>query len=356
MTLFSTRSRGLTKALATASLTAAALMVVACVPQPGTGTTTTTESTTTTEATTTTTEATTTTTTPVPVDEVSTIDVGGSVATFATPTGIAVGPDGALYVAQFDGTTVVAVTPDPDGAIEPVASGLNKPSGVAVDAAGTVYIADQHNHRIVQVDADGNQSVLAGSGSAGYGDGTGTAASFNFPTGIAVADDGTIYVTDRYNNCIRAITAAGEVTTVTCSGLSFPSGLAATDTTLFVADELGNRVLTVDRATGTVAVLAGSGTAGDDDGTGGAASFNNPSGVAVGPDGTLYVTDWGNHRIRSIDPATGAVSTLAGSTIGQADGPRSTATFDVPYGIAATDDALYVVEFGGNHIRRIALP
>ena len=286
----------------------------------------------------------------------TTNEVDGTPATFDTPTGIAVGPDGVLYVAQFDGTTVVAVTPDPGGSTAPVATGLNKPSGVALGADGTLYIADQHNHRIVQVDAAGDQSLLAGSGSAGYADGTGAGASFNYPTGIAVAPDGAIYVTDRYNNCIRAITAAGEVTTLTCSGLTFPSGLAADATTLYVADELSNRVLTVDRATGDVEDLAGSGTAGDDDGTGIEASFNNPSGVAIGPDGTLYVTDWGNHRIRAIDPVSAAVSTLTGSVLGQADGPRSSATFDVPYGIPATGDALYVVEFGGDHIRRIALP
>ena len=123
-------------------------------------------------------------------------------------------------------------------------------------------------------------TTLAGSGQYGSTDGTGAAASFDRPFGAAVGADGAVYVADNGSNKIRKITAAGVVTT-----------------------------------------LAGSGEEGSTDGTGAAASFNRPAGVAVGADGTLYVADYGSNKIRKIT-AAGVVTTLAGSgQYGSTDGP-----------------------------------
>jgi len=133
------------------------------------------------------------------------------------------------------------------------------PYGVAVDSAGNVYVADRSNERIRKITPSGVVSTLAGSGNWGFADGTGTAARFNYPTGVAVDSAGNVYVADEWNHRIRKITPSGVVST-----------------------------------------LAGSGTWGSADGTGTAAKFRSPRGVAVDSAGNVYVADSDNHRIRKI--------------------------------------------------------
>lgn len=195
------------------------------------------------------------------------------------------------------------------------AASFNRPYGVAVDAAGNVYVADTYNHKIRKITPAGVVSTLAGSGIEGAADGNGVAASFNLPGGITVDAAGMVYVGDEANNKIRKITPAGVVTT-----------------------------------------LAGSGTAGATDGTGTSARFKSPNGLAVDASGTIYVADSGNHKIRKITP-DGVVSTLAGSgSLGFSDGSSTSAQFFIPYGVAV--DALgivYVADKNNNSIRKIAL-
>ena len=157
------------------------------------------------------------------------------------------------------------------------AAQFNQPHDVAVDSAGTVYVADLANSRIRKVTSAGVVTTLAGSGTAGFADGTGAAAQFNGPRGVAVDAAGTVYIGDLSNNRIRKVTSAGVVTT-----------------------------------------LAGSGTAGFADGTGAAAQFNQPYGVAVDSAGTFYIGDLSNNRIRKItaDGAVAAVTTTIIRTVG----------------------------------------
>ncbi len=240
-----------------------------------------------------------------------------------------------------------------------------QPTGVALDASGNVYVADAENHRIRKITPAGTVSTLAGNGTSGFVNGTGTAAQFASPRGVALDASGNVYVADGVNHCIRKITPTGEVTTLAGSGaygfadgdgaaaqFYFPKGLAVDASgTVYVADDINHRIRKIT-PTGTVSTLAGS-TSGSADGDGVAAQFHNPRGVAVDASGNVYVADAGNHRIRKITP-TGTVSTLAGSTVGFGEGIGSNARFSSPAGLAV--DALgnvYVADDENERVRKI---
>jgi hypothetical protein len=206
------------------------------------------------------------------------------------------------------------------------AASFKWPYGVAVDGSGNVYVADTGNNRIRKITPSGNVTTLAGSGGRGYADGQGTEAIFHSPFGdLAVDGSGNVYVADTNNNRIRKITPSGDVTTLAGSGRNSFNG----DT----------------------AVIEGSSYA---DGQGTAASFKWPYGVAVDGVGNVYVADTGNHRIRKITPG-GNVTTLAGSgSLGYADGQGTSASFYEPTGVAVDGSGkVYVADKGNARIRKI---
>ena len=210
-------------------------------------------------------------------------------------------------------------------------------------------------------------STLAGSGTAGLTNGTGTGAAFNSPSGTAVDAQGNVYVTDSFNHLIRKITPAGVVTTFVGSGaLGFNGGTAttaqfyspngiATDAAgnVYISD-LGNNAIYKITSSGTVTILAGSGTAGYVNGAGSAAAFNAPQGLVADASGNVYVADQGNNRIRKITSA-GVVSTLAGTGAGgNINGDGTTATFNRPYGLAIDAAGnLYVTDQGNYAVRKL---
>ena len=240
--------------------------------------------------------------------------------------------------------------------------------GWTVDGDGNLYVADTYNNTIRKVTPAGVVTTVAGSGSYGSDDGTGTAASFANPVGVAVDGDGNLYVADTNNNTIRKVTPAGVVTTFAGSG-SYGSddgtGTAASfnkpqgvvfggDGNLYVADTYNNTIRKVTPA-GEVTTFAGSGSSGSDDGTGTAASFNEPVGVAVDGDGNLYVADARNRTIRKVTPA-GEVTTLAGSagSQGSINGIGPAARFVYPTGVAFGGDGnLYVADSNDSKIRKV---
>ena len=246
------------------------------------------------------------------------------------------------------------------------AAQFNRPEGVSKDALGNFYIADSYNNAIRKVSSSGVVTTLAGGG-MGSADGTGNYASFYFPRGVAVdTSTGNIYVADTYNHEIRKITPDGVVTTFagsttfgfadgtgTAARFNNPTGLAVDASgNIYVADQDNNCIRKITPA-GVVTTFAGSTTSGSADGTGTAAQFNNPSDVTIDASGTLYVADKGNNRIRKITPA-GVVTTLAGSTQGFADGTGTTARFYSPTGIAVDDSGnIYVADYNNNRIRKI---
>ena len=181
------------------------------------------------------------------------------------------------------------------------------------DTSGNVYVADSSNHRIRKITAGRVVSTLACS-TRGHMDGTDASARFNGPTGVAIDSAGNVYVADRSNNRIRKVTAAGVVTTIAGSGAEgFANGIGtsaqfhrphgvAVDSVgnVYVADSSNHRIRKITVA-GVVSTLAGSATAGFRDDTGTWAGFNDLSGVAVDSDGNVYVADYGNNRIRKIE-------------------------------------------------------
>ncbi len=240
------------------------------------------------------------------------------------------------------------------------------PYDVTSDASGNLYIADFNNHLVRKITSAGVVSTLAGSGIGGNGDGTGTAAQFDNPAGIAVNSSGVVYVADVYNHRIRRITSAGVVTTFaggtggyaegtgTAAQFNNPRGVAIDSAgSLYVADAFNHRIRKITSA-GVVTTFAGSGTSGYQDGNGATARFAYPYGVAVDASGTVYVADTNNHRIRKITSG-GVVSTLAGTGMsGYQDGNGATARFDTPYGIAVDESGVvYVADTNNNRIRKI---
>ena len=316
-------------------------------------------------------------------------DGTGSTARFLFPGGVAADSSGYVYVADGGNKTIRKITPSGDvstlaglaglpGSVDGTGSAarFGYPTGVAVDGAGNAYVADAGNNTIRMVTPAGVVSTLAGlAGVAGSVDGTGSAARFNFPAGVAVDGSGNVYVGDTYNSTIRKITPVGVVSTLaglagnwgtvdgTGSTARFnrPRGVAVDGSgNVYVADPnylyyLDGTVRKITPA-GVVSTLAGvDPSPGSADGAGSAARFLHPEGVAVDSLGNAYVADAGNNTIRMVTPA-GVVSTVAGlaGLAGSVDGTGSAARFAYPMGVAVDGAGnVYVADTGNNTIRMV---
>jgi len=248
---------------------------------------------------------------------------------------------------------------------------FNSPQGIAVDASGNVYVADTYNHTIRKITSAGVVTTLAGTaGVCDSADGTGAAASFCYPSGVAVDASGNVYVADTYNSTVRKITSAGVVTTLAgtpgASTSADGTGAAANFNYLddvavdasgnvYVADTYNHTIRKITSA-GVVTTFAGiAGVSGNSDGTGAAASFYYPIGDAVDASGNVYVADTFNNTIRTITPA-GVVTTLAGSAgvTGSADGTGAAASFSRPIYVAVdASGTVYVADQNNITIRKI---
>ncbi|WP_175966500.1 Ig-like domain-containing protein [Burkholderia sp. BCC0322] len=268
-------------------------------------------------------------------------------------------------------TTTLAGTAGTSGSADGTgaAASFSYPTGITVDSAGSLYVADTMNSTIRKITPGGVVTTLAGTaGVKGSADGTGAAASFYRPGSITVDKAGNLYVTDTGNVTIRKITPGGVVTTLAGTagvyGSADGTGAAASFTNLsgITVDSAGNLYVTdnemVRKITpgGGVTTLAGTaGVYGSADGTGAAASFSSPNGITVDSAGNLYVVDFGGPTIRKITP-DGVVTTLAGTAgvNGSADGVGAAASFNGPGGIAIDSAGnLYVNDSNNFTIRKI---
>ena len=250
------------------------------------------------------------------------------------------------------------------------AAPLPGPNGIVIDGSGRLFISDSSNNTIQVVTTSGVATVLAGSaGQQGATDGTGSAALFRQPGGLALDSAGNLYVADTGNSLIRKITPTGTVTTfagsATNQGYRDGSGTAAWFNSptalaldaagnLYVADT-GNSVIRKIDSTGLVTTLAGTaGTKGATDGTGAAARFNQPSGIAVDAAGNVFVADTFNQTIRRIT-AGGVVTTWVGlqGVSGVDDGVGANALFNQPTGLALDASGYFCVADTGNSAVRL---
>jgi RHS repeat-associated protein len=309
-------------------------------------------------------------------------------ARFKNPYGLAVGPDGSVYIADSGNHRIRRV--GPDGNITTVAGNgtagfagdngpatsaeLNEPFGVAVGPDGSLFIVDQSNNRIRQVRPDGKIVTIAGNGSSTFGGDGGPATSAGMlPWGVAVGPDGAVYIADRSNSRIRMVDQNGTISTVAGNGLALPvgDGVPATSVNIGVPSDVAvgpdgslyiivggpGRVRKVTPQ-GIISTLAGT-TAGysGDGGPAKTAQIDSPVRLAVGPDGGIYIPDTGNQRLRWIG-SEGIIATIAGNGLAGFSGDGGLATqaqFSDPYAVAVgPDGSVYVADSFNQRIRKIA--
>ncbi len=256
---------------------------------------------------------------------------------------------------------------------------LNGPFDVCFDRAGNLFFSDTFNNRIRRVDGRGILTTVAGIGEKTYsGDGgPSTQAALSEPYGVVVDRAGNLYIADRLNRRVRRIDAAsGIITTLAGTGeaaysgdggpadrasLAEPNGLAFNldETLLYITDVADNRVRVVDLKSGTIGTFAGTGAA-EHSGDGGpaiAAGTFGARAVKVGPDGTVYILERQGSSLRAVDPKTGIIATVAGTTArgySGDGGPALQAVFDAPKEMAIDrDGSLLIVDTENHAIRRI---
>jgi len=322
-------------------------------------------------------------------------------ALFNWPTGVAPGKGGVILVADYGNNALREIRKGSVLTLNSIASsGAGKggykdgpvkdalfrgPNNMAIDKEGNIFIADADNFRIRKITPDGTVSTIAG-GTPGYRNGPALKARFGYPTGVAVGDDGTIFVADRRTHTIRKISTEGIVSTIAgnpnpgyadgrgvMSHFKEPVGVAVYGKVVYVTDS-GNNAVRKIMPDGRVLTLAGAPEHGFRDGSRAGARFSWPTGIAVDKQGNIFVCDSGNNSIRRITQG-GSVSTItirAGRQPHAGRQPRAgrqphagrqspaakskgTGVLRFPTGIALSPSGdIYVADSGNNNIKKIS--
>jgi len=311
-------------------------------------------------------------------------------ASLYSPAGVAVDAAGNVYIADTYNTRIRKVSPD--GIITTAAgrggykfagddglatnASLNQPWGVAVDAADNLYISDWNNHRIRMVSPSGIITTVAGNGASGFAGDDGPAIDASlYPEGVAVDAAGNLYIADTSNRRVRRVSSSGAITTVagkgtqgssgdggpaTAASLYSPAGLALDATgNLYIADSYGARIRMVS-AGGIITTVAGAPwngpyTFGGDGGPATSALLHSPGGVAVDAAGNLYIADTLNYRVRMVNPS-GVIATVAGNggTASAGDGRQAVSASLMPAGVALDAAGnLYIADTNDARVRKV---
>lgn len=255
---------------------------------------------------------------------------------------------------------------------------LSYPNDLVFDTSGNMFIADWNGDRIRKIDTHDTITDFAGSGNLSYiGDGgPATSAGLWMPSGVAVDDSGNVYIADADHSAIREVnwktniitTVAGtgvpgydgDGVAATATELNYPNEVAVDDSgNIYIADTYNNRIRKVSRLTGNINTIAGTGISGysGDGSAATAAELNQPAGVALDANGIIYISDENNNRIRTVNPSTGIINTIAGNGVqgfSGDGGPATSAELNEPQNV--TFDAsgnMYVADSYNNRIRKI---
>ena len=312
-------------------------------------------------------------------------DLGGATsAQLNLPSSVAVDASGNVYIADTGNNVIRKV--NTSGIISTFAGGgssglgdgglatsaeLNRPYGVAVDTSGDVYIVDTNNDRIREVNTSGIISTFAGGGSI-FVDGCSATSAHLFESyGIAVDTSGDVYIAEKNTNRIRKVNTSGIISTfagggssglgdegpATSAQLNQPCGIAVDASgNVYIADIWNYRIRKVNTS-GIISTFAGGGSSGlGDGGPATSAQLNQPYGIAVDASGNVYITDFGNYRIRVVN-SSGIILTFAGNGYPGFSGDGGSATsaqLNLPYSVAvdASGD-VYIADMDNNRIRKV---
>lgn len=310
------------------------------------------------------------------------------------PFGVEFGPDGGLYICEVENHRIRRYDPETKALTTIAGTGeagysgdggpataakMNEPYEIRFDDGGNLFVVEMKNHIVRRIDAETQTiTTVAGTGEQGFGGdgGPATKAQIHRPHSIALDGRGGLFIADIGNHRIRrADLAAGTIRTIAGTGEKImpqdgqraegnpmvgPRALFVDGDTLWIALREGHSVWAMDLDSGKLAHVAGTGKKGysGDGGPAKEATFNGPKGIAVGPEGHVYVVDTENQVIRKIDTQRGVISTIAGAGpdargFGGDGGPATEAWMDRPHGVCVgADGAVYIGDTNSHRVRR----